>query len=43
MQNEWAAQQISLKIVLTFDCGTGETVYTFNLYNLQRIIMAPYF
>ena len=35
-QNVWAAQQIWLKIVLTFDCGNGETIYTFKLYSLPR-------
>jgi len=35
-QNVWAAQQISLIIILTFDCGNGETIYTFHLYNLPK-------
>jgi len=35
-QNVWATQQILLKIVLTFDCGNGETIYTFKLNNLPR-------
>ena len=34
MQNIWAAQQILLKIVLTLECGDGETIYTFHLYSL---------
>ena len=25
-------KQISLKIILTFDCGKGETIYMFKLY-----------
>jgi len=27
IQNVWAIQQISPKIVLTFECGDGETIY----------------
>ena len=34
IQNVWAAQQILPKIILTFDFGYGETIYTFNLYDL---------
>ena len=42
-QNVWAAQQISLKIVLTFDCGNGETIYTFKLHDLpNRTILSTY-
>jgi len=36
MQNVWAAQQISLKIILTIDCRNRETIYMINLYNLPR-------
>ena len=34
IQNVWATQQILPKFVLTFNCGNGETIYTFHLYNL---------
>ena len=26
------------KLVLTFDCGNGETIYTFKLYNLPELL-----
>ena len=29
-------QQILPKIVVIFECGDGETIYTFLLYNLPR-------
>jgi len=34
IQNVWAVQQIVPEIVLTFEYGDGETIYTFHLYNL---------
>jgi len=41
IQNVWAAQQISPKSILTFECGDGETIYTSQF--TQGSIMAQYF
>ena len=39
IQNVWAAQQISSKIILTFECNDGETIYTYHL-SREAYIMA---
>ena len=31
IQNVWVAQQILSKIVLTIECGDGETIFMFHL------------